>query len=83
VGGYLPVAIVRIEISTMEIPCPSCGGDKGHAVPYDIDRTNGGLIERWVNCEVCWDDYLGEPTGSVEVELEPVELDDLGPLVPA
>ena len=68
---------MRTEISTMEIPCPSCGGDCGHEYPYDIDRRNGGVISHWRACETC------EATGSVEVELEPIDLDDLEPLVPA
>lgn len=49
------------------IPCPSCGGDKGHGVPYDIDRRNGGLIERWVSCITC------DATGEIEIELEPLD----------
>ena len=34
-------------MNTRIIPCPACGGDKGHACPVDIDRRDGSLIERW------------------------------------
>jgi hypothetical protein len=55
----------------MIIPCPECGGDRGWAVPVDIDRRDGSLIERWQQCEVC------EATGELEIEPEPIELEDL------
>lgn len=58
-------------------PCPACMGDKGHAYPVDIDRRDGSLIEAWADCVTC------DATGDVEIELEPVELEDLEPLVPA
>ena len=64
-------------MSTRIVPCPSCGGDKGHAYPVDIDRRDGSLIERWEMCRVCWDDYRQEPTGEVEEEDEPIELEDI------
>ena len=57
--------------NTRIIPCPVCGGDRGHAIPVDINRRNGELIERWQSCEAC------EATGEIEVELEPIELEDL------
>jgi hypothetical protein len=63
-------------MNTRIIHCPACGGDKGHAYPVDIDRRDGSLIERWQHCEVC------EATGEIEVELEPVELEDLEALCP-
>lgn len=52
-------------------PCPHCMGDKGHDVPYDIDRRDGSTIDRWVPCRLC------DATGDVEIEVEPVELEDL------
>jgi hypothetical protein len=53
------------------IPCPECGGDGGWAVPIDVDRRDGSLIERWDRC------YAREATGEVEIEVEPIEMEDL------
>lgn len=50
--------------------CPHCGGDKGHDVPYDIDRRDGSTIDRWVPCLLCG------ATGDIEIEVEPIELED-------
>lgn len=58
-------------MNTRIIHCPVCGGDRGHAVPVDIDRRDGSLIERWQSCEAC------EATGEVEIELEEIEVADL------
>lgn len=33
--------------------CRDCGGDGGWAVPYEVDRTTGGLIEAWQPCAAC------------------------------
>ena len=48
-------------MDTRIIPCPACGGDKGH---HDF-------AGHWTRCDAC------DATGDIEVELEPVELDDL------
>jgi hypothetical protein len=65
-GEAMPATTsVRIE------PCPACRGDKGHAYPIDIDRRDGSLIEGWQDCSTCGAE------GEIEVELEPIELDDL------
>jgi hypothetical protein len=48
------------------IPCFFCGGDKGG---YD------GGNERWIECAAC------DGQGELEVEFEPVELDDLSRMV--
>jgi hypothetical protein len=61
---------------TRIVPCPSCGGDKGHAYPVDINPFDGSLIEHWYPCEAC------EATGEIEIALEPVELGSHG-AVPA
>jgi len=61
---------------TRIVPCPDCGGDAGHAIPMDIDRRDGSLIERWQPCVGC------EATGEVEIELEPVVLDDIAIIPP-
>jgi len=53
------------------IPCQACGGDRGHAVPINIDRRDGSLIERWEPCLRC------DATGDEEIEVEPIELEDL------
>lgn len=59
-------------------PCPACRGDKGFAYPIDIDRRDGSLIEGWADCSTCGAE------GEIEVELEPIELEDLADvLVPA
>lgn len=50
--------------------CQECGGDGGHAVPVDINRFHGGLIERWDRCCAC------DGTGEIELETVPVTLDD-------
>lgn len=56
------------------MPCPHCGGDKGWAVPTGIDHRDGALIERW---EVC-----GCETGEIEIETHPLDIEDVGPLLP-
>jgi hypothetical protein len=56
---------------TRIIVCEACLGDRGHDVPYDIDRVNGALIERWVPCRAC------DETGEVEVDDEPIGMEDL------
>lgn len=53
------------------VVCERCGGDKGWDVPYDIDYRDGGTIDRWVPCAAC------DETGEVEVEVEPIEMEDL------
>lgn len=58
-------------MNTRMVPCGVCRGDKGHAVPVDIDRRDGSLIERWQPCEAC------EATGEIEIELEEIEMADL------
>jgi hypothetical protein len=58
------------------VPCPACRGDKGYAVPYDIDRRDRSLIEHWYPCTAC------EATGEIEIEFEPVELEDLEAVTP-
>lgn len=57
------------------IPCPDCGGDRGFSFPVDFDRQTGALIEDWQACRYCG------ATGGVEIELMPVELDDLAEFV--
>jgi hypothetical protein len=49
--------------------CRVCGGDGGFAVPVDINRFHGGLIERWERCYACDD-------GEIEIETFPVTLED-------
>lgn len=55
---------------TRIIPCPACGGDKGHAYPRDIDRRDGSLIEGWEPCIACGAE------GEVEIILMPLDPDD-------
>lgn len=62
---------VETDCDLRLMPCPACGGDRGWAYPVDIDRRDGSLIERWEDCRYC------DENGEVEVELEPIELDDL------
>ena len=50
---------------TRIIPCPECGGDKGHDVPYDIDRRDGSTIDCWQPCVAC------DATGDQEIETQP------------
>jgi len=57
--------------NTRIIPCPSCLGDKGHEVPYDINRFNGDCICYWQHCSTCGAE------GDVEIELEEIEMEDL------
>lgn len=53
------------------IPCQDCGGDGGHEIPRDIDRTTGALISDWQECRRCGG------TGDEEIELQPITPDDL------
>jgi len=55
------------------VDCEACGGEGGHAV-LDYSRINTATIDppyRDVVCEEC------EGEGVVEIEDEPVELEDL------
>lgn len=62
-------------MTTITMPCPDCGGDKGWAVPYGIDHRDGSLREYWVAC--------GCETGEIEIETHPLDFDDVAPLMPA
>lgn len=58
---------------TRIIICPDCSGDGGWSVPVNIRISDGALIERWDNCMTC------EATGEYEIEVEPIEMEDLEP----
>jgi hypothetical protein len=56
---------------TIMVDCPACGGDRGFEVITGIDRRWGGFTGYTEPCRHC------DATGAVEVELEPITLDDL------
>jgi hypothetical protein len=54
------------------IACPSCDGDRGwESAPYGIDYNDGSLLTSWIKCNEC------DGTGEVEIEVEPITLNDL------
>lgn len=62
--------IAKHEPESRTVECDNCGGDGGWNTPVDIDRRDGSLIERWVQCSVC----CGER--EIVVAAWPAERDD-------
>ena len=56
---------------TRIIPCQRCGGDGGHEIWTGYDPRNGDAIGHWQKCSLC------DGTGDNEIELEPIEEEDL------
>lgn len=59
------------ELTTRRVPCPECGGDGGFSYPVGLNSRTGELIERVQPCVAC------EATGEVEIEVEPITMEDL------
>jgi DnaJ-class molecular chaperone len=53
------------------IPCEECGGDGGFTYPVSHDPFSGNIREAWDECRACGG------TGQMEIEVEPVELEDI------
>jgi hypothetical protein len=61
---------VRDEEPVEEIDCPCCDGG-WHAIPYDIDRRDGSVLEHYYACECC------ETKGWIYAEVLHFDDDDL------
>lgn len=60
------------EPRTTMVECPVCGGaGQVETGEYRIDRFDGSISYREVTCREC------DGTGGVEVDLEPITLEDL------
>jgi hypothetical protein len=59
--------------NTRIIVCDECGGDGGWVYPVSFDPFTGRIGEQRQECFAC------EGTGQNEIEVEPIELEDLEP----
>jgi hypothetical protein len=57
------------KVTMRVVVCEACGGDRGHDVVSGYYPW--GTTGRWVPCTAC------DATGEIEVEVEPIDLDDL------
>ncbi len=56
---------------TRIIPCEECGGDGGFTYPVSHDPFSNTIREAWDECRAC------DGTGQMEIEVEPIELEDI------
>lgn len=60
-------------MDTRMIECPYCGGEGGAGTLTGYDHRNGEPLGYWTTCPAC------EGKREIEIEVEPITMDDLPP----